>query len=117
MKDGTPNTPARPHTQRPWSDAEKALVRQMAREPQTKATLIKAFPGRGLNAIRAKLFLVRNELGLTIPQRGFTHTRDTEPAMLDPADPGVFVKTWQDQQRPRLERANAAYLEALRNAA
>lgn len=111
MKDEQPNTGAGIHTQ--WSDSEIEKMRELAVRKPRKAQLIETFPGRTLGAIRLKLSHLRRELG--VPKRGATedHRFLHRLPMLDPDDEGVACISWQEQMRPRAERANAAFLAAL----
>lgn len=112
--DKQPITDRTPDTQALWTDAEKALLRQFAPKTAHKQTLLKAFPGRTLGSIKTHLSAVRRELEL--PKRPGSHNlvkREMRLTILDKDEEGLATESWQEVQRPILERANQKYLAAL----
>jgi hypothetical protein len=110
MKDRNPIKPERAGTQ-DWSEADLRKLEEIAPGKPRKAELLKLFPGRTLNAIKLQLWHTRRRL--EIPKRRGTFIPDICTTMLEPNDPGVFAPSWQEQQRPVWEQANARYLAAL----
>ena len=102
-----------------WSKDEIERLKELAPKSPRERELRALFPGRTLGAIKVKLSHTRRELGL--PKRGNTSNlrpmTDSAPTMLDPNDEGIFAPTWQQRMRPGFERANAAFLAALQQAA
>lgn len=98
-----------------WSEDEIAILREVARGNPHYTTLQMRLPGRTYCAIKTKLMVVRREMG--VPKRGKTDNLEpgqfAGPAMLDPEDPGMATPHWLESQRPHLERANAAFLNAM----
>ena len=118
MQDEIPNKRLEADTQRrDWSDDEKARLRELAPKATRKNQLRELFPGRSLAAIKVMLCKTRRELDL--PKRGNTaKLNPTIKLTILPKDAAADpTPSWQEAQRPALERASAQYLAALQAAA
>ena len=112
--ENSPNRPTVPYTQYGrWTDAEYALITDLASTSPTKDLLLSLFPGRTLCAVRRRLSEERRRQGIPLFGQQNNNGPRRDPATLHPAEPGIMGGTWSDTWRERAVASNRAYLDSL----
>jgi hypothetical protein len=120
MLEAQPNSGSSPVTQAkivfgqyqvPWSEAELAKLRTFAPNAAPQQKLLLAFPGRTLKAVKRKLTVVREEMGLSRPS-GHNPSSQHRVTMLAPDEDGIGTGE-QERWNRRAIASNQAFLAAL----
>jgi hypothetical protein len=100
-----------------WTRAELDLLRTLVNARTSKERMAELFPNRTVAAVKVRLAGIRREMGVpkSDPRNSLNH-RHHHITMLRPDDPGIGGTYERDWARAA-EKANRAFLDALRAAA